>query len=131
MGAPWVGWLLEKNGLAINLDKCIFLALEIEFFGHQVNTEGISPTRQHVVVITAFPPPQDIKQLQQFLGMLNFFRCCLPNLARTVKPLTDALAGNPKKLDWSDDLQLAFQKAKEALVAAVPLAHPDPQAALA
>ena len=50
--------ILEKNGLAINLEKCIFLAPEIEFLGHQVNTEGISPTRQHVAVITAFPPPQ-------------------------------------------------------------------------
>ncbi len=36
---------------------------------------------------------QDIKQLQRFLGMVNFFHCFLPNCAQVLKPLTDLLRG--------------------------------------
>ncbi len=45
-------------------------------------------------------PPQDVKQLQQFLGMVNFYRRFLPGIARTLQPLTDALKGAPKMLEW-------------------------------
>jgi hypothetical protein len=45
-------------------------------------------------------------------------------VARTLKPLTDALAGSPKLLVWSDHLEAAFVAAKLALVAAVPLVPP-------
>jgi hypothetical protein len=46
------------------------------------------------------PPPQDVKQLQQFLGMVNFYRRFLPGIARTLQPLTNALKGAPKTLEW-------------------------------
>ena len=77
-----------------------------------------------------FPPPQDVKQLQQFLGMVNFYRRFLPGIARTLQPLTDALKGAPKTLEWPPAAAAAFGAAKAALAAAVPLAHPAPNAVL-
>jgi hypothetical protein len=71
-----------------------------------------------------FPPPQVVKQLQQFLGMVNFYRRFLPGIARTLQPLTDALRGAPKTLEWPPAAAAAFRAAKAALAAAVPLAHP-------
>ncbi len=38
-------------------------------------------------------PPQDIKQLQRFLGMVNFFRRSMPNCAQVLDPLTSLLRG--------------------------------------
>ncbi len=70
------------------------------------------------------PPPQDVKQLQQFLGMVNFYRRFLPGIARTLQPLTDALKGDPKTLEWPPAATATFGAAKAALAAAVPLAHP-------
>lgn len=51
------------------------------------------------------PCPQDVCSLQQFLGMINFYRSFLPGVAKTLRPLTDALAGNPKTLPWTEELQ--------------------------
>jgi hypothetical protein len=68
-----------------------------------------------------------VKQLQQFLGMVNFYSF-LPGIARTLQPLTDALRGDPKTLEWP--LAATFKAAKAALAAAVPLAHPAPNAVL-
>ncbi len=52
-------------------------------------------------------------------------------VAGTLRPVTAALSGNPKTLPWTPDTETAFAAAKEALVAAVPLAHPLPGAVLA
>jgi hypothetical protein len=77
------------------------------------------------------PLPQNIKQLQWFLGKVNFyFRYFLPNCAQVLCPLTDRLKGGPKTLEWTAPAQEAFQNAKCLLAAVVPLQHPAPQAKL-
>ena len=58
--------------------------------------------------------------------MINFYQRFLPGIARTLRPLTDALAGNPRVLNWSQELQDAFDRAKSALSSAVSLTHPSP-----
>jgi hypothetical protein len=69
--------------------------------------------------------------MQRFLGMINFYRRFLLGVAGMLRPLTASLSGNPKTLTWTPDMENAFAAAKEALVAAVPLAHPLPGAVLA
>jgi hypothetical protein len=75
-------------------------------------------------------PPQDIKQLQRFLGMVNFFLRFLPKCAQALHPLIDLLKGVPKTLEWVALAQEAFQNVKRLLTAAVPLQHAAPQAEL-
>jgi hypothetical protein len=123
--------VLQENGLTINPAKCTFAVSSLKFLGHMVSAEGVVPLPRHVSAIQDFPPPQDVKQLQQFLGLVNFYRRFLPAIARTLKPLTDLLRGNPKSLDWSPAAAAAFVAAKAALVAAIPLSHPAPHATLA
>jgi hypothetical protein len=51
------------------------------------------------------PPPQDIKLLKLFLGMINFYCRFLPNCGQVLKPLTNLLmggGGGPKR--WSGPL---------------------------
>jgi hypothetical protein len=62
--------------------------------------------------------------------MVIFYRPFLPGIARMLQPLTDALKGDPKTLEWPPATGATFQAAKDALVAAVPLAHPAPNAVL-
>jgi hypothetical protein len=71
-----------------------------------------------------------MKQLQCFLGMVNFYRRFLPSCAQILKPLTDLLKGGAKMLEWTVSAQEAFQRAKRLLAAAVPLQHPAPNAEL-
>jgi len=77
--------------------------------------------------VEAFPPPSTVKELQQFLGLVNFYWRFLPRLAATLKLLTDALQGAKMGADavqWSSDREEAFLAAKKALAAATRLAHP-------
>ena len=47
----------------------------------------------YVEAIRTFPRPPDLKHLQRFLGMVNFYRRFLPGIARTLVPLTNATVG--------------------------------------
>jgi hypothetical protein len=61
--------------------------------------------------------------------MVNFYRRFLPGIAKVLLPLTEALKGSPKMLVWPP-ATAAFEVAKAALIAAVQLAHPTPDAVL-
>ncbi len=47
----------------------------------------------HTAEIQNCSSPQDIKQLQRFLDMVNFYRRFLPNCAQVLHSLTDLLKG--------------------------------------
>jgi hypothetical protein len=123
--------ILAAIGLALNLEKCVFAVSELDFMGHHISAAGVTPLWNNFQVILDFPKPADCTALQRFLGMMNFYRRFLPGIAGTLRPLTAALAGNPKALPWKPDMETAFTAAKAALVATVPLAHPLPGAQLA
>ena len=93
-----------------------------------VDATGIQPLPQHIAAIQDFPPLTDIKQLQCFLGMVNFYRRFLPGIAGILQPLIDLLKGSPKTLAWSTLAAAAFKHAKAALVNAVSLSHTAPNA---
>ncbi len=73
---------LAINGLAINLEKCVFAAPSLEILGHTISATGAAPTADHAAEIENCPPPQDIMKLQCFFGMVNFYRRFLPNCAK-------------------------------------------------
>merc|ERR1711952_369333 len=83
------------------------------------------PLQRKVETITAFPPPQKAKSLLGFLGAINYYRRCLPNLGRqtaaeVLQPLyTAATQKQPgksfKKIWEEEELDVHFRKAKELL----------------
>jgi transposase InsO family protein len=122
--------LLLKNGLKINAEKCTFMVHQVEFLGHQVDADGVRPLVSHVEAVESFPAPGSCKDLQKFLGLVNFYSRFIPRAALVMKPLTDALAGDQKNLGWTEECQAAFVEAKRALSAATTLVHPDAEAEL-
>jgi hypothetical protein len=122
--------LLQEAGLRINPAKCTVMVSSLSFLGHNLDASGISPMEKHVKALAEFPPPSDLKDLQRFLGLINFYRRFLPGIAGILQPLTDLLRSNPKSLSWSDSAAAAFCAAKAALISATALAHPLPGAVI-
>ena len=121
---------LRRFGLVLNVGKCIFGVRELEFLGHRVSGRGISPLPGKVEAVQRFERPHTVKSLQRFLGLVNFYRRFLPNIAATMRPLTDALVGAPRQLEWSEAMMSAFQKMKQRIAAATLLVHPVADAEL-
>jgi hypothetical protein len=71
----------------------------MDFLGHKVTTGGVTPLPTYTSVVLEFPRPNTVKELQGFLGFLNFCRCFLPMVACTLHLLMDALKGDRKSVD--------------------------------
>jgi hypothetical protein len=70
----------------------------VDFLGHWVDSASISPLDRHIMVVPNFAIPSDIKQLQQFLGLLKFYCCFLPSIAGVLGPLTYSLCSDAKEI---------------------------------
>ena len=106
-------------------DKCIFIACEVEYLGHQITCQGILPSPSKVEAIANAPMPQNISELRAFLAMLTYFGNFLPQLSTTIKPLHLLLR---KGVVWKSEAAQtrAFKVAKTMLSSSPLLVHYDP-----
>jgi len=125
---------LKEYGVKVNPAKCVLGKNKIKFLGYEVSATGTQPLPARVEVIKNFRKPNTIKQLRQFLRMVNFYRRFIPGAAKEQAILNDMLKGPKTKktaqIDWTEEQILAFNKCKDSLGRATELAHPDPKAEL-
>jgi hypothetical protein len=84
---------LHLHYVVIKPKKCTFGASEINFLGVKVTPEGIEPLPDKVEAICNLTFPTTSKQLQRFLGMVNYYRRWIPQAAKTQAPLNPLLNG--------------------------------------
>jgi hypothetical protein len=125
---------LRDTHLTANLEKCILAQPAIKFLGHQVDASSIRPLPARVAAIAAYPRRVTVKDLQNFLGVINFYRKFVPGAAEMLRPLTDGLKGSPaarSAMEWTPERRAAFQAARAALCRATNLAFPRQDAEIA
>ena len=116
---------LEEFNIRVNLDKCKFFSQSVEYLGHYIDQTGIHPKADKVEAIVNAPAPENVKQLQAFLGLLNFYNRFLPNLSTELKPLHKLLEKNVH-WNWSTDCSKAFERSKVLLLSNQVLVPYDP-----
>ena len=79
-------WCKEVN-LKLNKDKCHFRCTSILFFGEVVSREGVQPDPQKIKVLTDMPAPKNKKELQAFLGIINYLGKFSPGATVACDPL--------------------------------------------
>ncbi|BHF75000.1 hypothetical protein SprV_0501809300 [Sparganum proliferum] len=121
---------LDQFGVVINPSKCVLGVPSLDFLGHHVDAQGLRPLSSKVEAIRGFPPPTSKRQLQRFLGMVNFYRRFLPNCADLMLPLTNLLSGPKGPLELRGHALTAFERIKTSLADATLLTHPAPEAPL-
>eukprot|EP00731_Ephydatia_muelleri_P018943 Em0011g983a len=114
--------LLEKAGLKLKGKKCHFVQSKIRYLGHIVSKEGIQADPEKLCAMRKYPVPCDIKELRQFLGLTNYYRRFISNIAAPLHKLTSKSAGG---YNLDDNCQAAFQTLKQKLISPPILAYPD------
>ena len=89
---------LNEVNLQLNQEKCEYRKKEIDFLGHRISKDGISPDPIKVSAIIDMPEPQDVEELRRLLGMVNFMGRYIPNISTILRPLTQLLE---KKNHWT------------------------------
>jgi hypothetical protein len=80
---------LRDAGLTVNARKSSFCALETEYLGYVLSRDGIKPQPKKVQAILALTPPQNVKQLRRFLGMVQYYRDIWARRSEMLTPLTN------------------------------------------
>ena len=117
---------LARNGMKVKLSKCEFFQAEVSFLGHLLSSEGIRKDPEYVKAVREYPKPKDLTELRRFLGLVNFQRKFVKDCSTIAKPLTEVTGGPKRKaLEWSEDMEQAFEKLKEELGKEVTLTFPE------
>jgi hypothetical protein len=114
----------RRFGLSLNPKKSLFVMKEGKLLGHIVSVEGVRIDSIRVEAIQTLSLPRSRKEVQSFLGKINFLRRFVSNFAKLVKHITVMLRkGNEVK--WTVESQESFSQIKKALTEAPVLVSPD------
>lgn len=122
--------LMRDADLHVSLTKCIFMARQVGFLGHEVSGHGVQPDKSKVQALLDWPSfalgqVVDTAQLWKFYGLVNWFRRFIPRFSTIAAPLTELLA-NKGDTVWQSEHQEAFDALKGVLVHDVTLTCFDP-----
>jgi hypothetical protein len=78
-------------GLKVNAAKSLFCAHAIEYLGYILTREGIKPQPKKVQAILALNPPNNVKELRHFLGMVQYYPDMWARRSEMLAPLTDLM----------------------------------------
>ena len=60
------------EGFKLNLKKYSLASRSVQYLGHVISAEGVSPMSDNLISIRDFPTPNSRKNIRQLLGKINF-----------------------------------------------------------
>ena len=119
--------LLKTAGLKIKLQKCKFMKKSVEFLGHIISGEGISPNPSTIKAIVNYAKPTSVDEVRSFLGLAGYYRRFIPHFGSIAKPLTRKTHKDVinEPFNWTNEDQKAFDKLRTCLITPPILAYPD------
>jgi hypothetical protein len=102
--------LLMDNHMCVEIDKCIFDAMEVPFLEFQVSGTGLKMDPHKAKPIVDWHQPTSVKEVQQLLWLCNLYQIFIPSYAPIVAQITDLLRGKTKDIIWKESQKAAFLK---------------------
>ena len=82
---------LQEAGITLNIEKCQFFKTSVKFLGSIIDEQGIHAEAMKMKVISEYPPPKNVKDLQRFMGMANHLGKFISQLVEISEPLRPLL----------------------------------------
>ncbi|XP_055362214.1 retrovirus-related Pol polyprotein from transposon 412 [Betta splendens] len=137
---------LREYGLKLSPKKCKFFQSSVHYLGHVVSSNGVKTDPKKTEALKTWPRPQNLKELESFLGFTGYYRRFVKDYSQVVKPLTNLTAGYPPRRKgteinhrndkylnpreafgdrWSMACQEAFEEIKDRLTSTPVLGYAD------
>ena len=81
---------LAKHGIRVKRSKCRFMRDSITFLGDKMDAERKHTLPDKLDAVMKAPEPKNVHELRLFIGLVNYYRKFLPDLA-TVQLLNELL----------------------------------------
>lgn len=114
------------HNVKFNKRKFQYKLREVKYFGHIFSKKGMQIDPDRIKAIKSIKSPTKVKELQIFLGMVNYLRRFVPKLAEIAAPLQMLLKKNVTWI-WTDVHENTFNKLKEIISQAPVLQNFDPK----
>ena len=104
-------------GATLNTKKCRFFQNSFEHVGFILSKHGIETNPDKVKAISELPQPKNLKELQSFLGAINYYGKFIRNMSEISAPLYELLQKDTT-WDWGTKKEHAFHILKMKLAEA-------------
>ncbi|GJP42002.1 hypothetical protein CLOM_g1600 [Closterium sp. NIES-68] len=118
--------ILRREGFYVKLSKSKFALEKVQFPGHMVSAQGVHVDPKKIEAVRTWKTPENVKELQQFLGFANYYNRFVSQYAKIAAPLTNLLKKNTP-YEWEPKHQEAVEQLKQAVTSAPVLILPDPE----
>src|SRR5258708_4497646 len=115
---------LCKQRLFLKPEKCKFEQKEVEYFGLVILKDHVAMDLTKVHGVTEWPTPMKVKEVQSFLGFVNFYQKFIHNFSNVACPLY-VLTCKTQWWVWGSPEQKAFDALKKAVTSAPVLTFPS------
>ena len=113
-----------RFGISMNPKKSQFSLEKGKLLGHIVSAEGVKIDLERVQEIQTLSIRRSKRDIQYFLGKINFVRMFIPKLVELVKHITSMLKKG-LEIKWTDGVRSSFEAIKQAIMEAPTLISPD------
>ncbi|PIK48458.1 hypothetical protein BSL78_14706 [Apostichopus japonicus] len=118
---PWG----RERSIKLNKDKFEYKCEEVAFIGHVLSKEGLRPDPRKVEAILKMPKPENVADIQRFVGMVKYLSKFLPALSDKSEPLR-RLTHKDVDWTWSIEQDRALAEIKQLVTTAPVLKYFNP-----
>src|SRR5260221_3077380 len=115
---------LHSYKLFLQPEKCKFEHQEVDYLGLVISKDHVAMDPVKVQGVTDWLQPAKVKDVQSFIGFVNFYQRFIQNFSEIAPPL-HALTQKSKDWLWGAAEQQAFDALKNAITSAPTLTFPS------
>src|SRR5258708_39139501 len=115
---------LQRQRLFLKPEKCKFKQKEVEYLGLVILKDHVAMDPMKVHGVTEWPTPMKVKEVQSFLGFVNFYRKFIHDISDIAHPLY-TLTRKTQQWVWGSPEQEVFNALKKAVTSAPILTFPS------
>src|SRR5258708_2902645 len=115
---------LRSYKLFLQPEKCKFEHREVDYLGLVISKDHVAMDPVKVQGVTDWPQPVKVKDVQSFIGFMNFYQRFICDFSKIARPL-HALTQKLKDWSWGAAEQQAFDVLKSTITSAPMLVFPS------
>ena len=107
---------LAKAKLKVKMAKYVFGTERVEFLGYIISQRYIEmETSKKQAILRWTSPLTSAREVQQFMGIVSYYRNFVPRLATIAEPLT-RLTRKRTCVEWGYEAQQSIEALKDAII---------------
>ena len=117
--------MARKCNVKLNYEKLQYKCMEVNFYGEMYTTDGYKPAQSKITAIVEMPSPSSKKEVQSFIGRINYLSKFSPRLTELAEPFRE-LVKEKVPFNWGPEHQESFAMLKKEIIRVPVLAYYNP-----